>query len=160
MQEFGFSNWLRKDSGIESKGWRCGEEDACASEEDVCSGGSSRSVRPQSDSGEWIKGGAMWTENDTRWHTSGAISHENHCQQASVLQGACSPGVPVGIPAFHAPECCRTQKDFTLLSWYKASSGRSFTYFEVWQWTGKTAFLPPPASEIIKNHQIVKIWEI
>lgn len=65
--------------------------------------------------------------------TSGAISHENHCQQASVLQGACTPGIPVvlGIPAFHAPEWCRTQKDFTLSSWYKASSGRSFTYFEV-----------------------------
>lgn len=46
---------LGKITGIEGKGWRCGEEDACAGEEDVRSGGSGQSLRPQSDSGEWIK---------------------------------------------------------------------------------------------------------
>lgn len=94
--------------------------------------------------------------------TGGEISFENHWQQAAVMPGACTPGVPVmlGIPAFHAPECCRTYKDFTLSSWYKASSGKSCAYFEVCtgQCTGKTAFFPPSASQIMKNHQIVKIW--
>lgn len=51
---------------------------------------------------------------DRKWHwvtdTGGEISYENHWQQAAVVQGACTPRVPVtlGIPAFHAPECCRT----------------------------------------------------
>lgn len=49
-----------------------------------------------------------------KWHqltdTGGEISCENHWQQTSVVQGACTSGVPVliWIPAFHAPECCRT----------------------------------------------------
>lgn len=84
--------------------------------------------------------------------TSGGISYENHWQKVSVLQCACAPGVPVmlGIFAFHPPGCCRTYKSFSWSSWYKASSGRSFTYFEVWQSRGETAVLPHPP-ELLKS---------
>lgn len=56
---------------MESKGWSCSEEDACAevNEEDGCCGSRGQGLRPQSDSGEWVKGGAVWTENSTGWQT-------------------------------------------------------------------------------------------
>lgn len=62
--------------------------------------------------------------------SGGEISYENHWLQ--VVQGARTAGVPVVLEFLHFVHLnVAGHKDFTLSSWYKASSGKSCICFEV-----------------------------